>query len=67
MKKQKHILIAITIVACWVIFVIAFSFGKLQPASIGKQSAKGMHANNGEADEIASPFSLKAVSTFLLQ
>jgi hypothetical protein len=67
MKKQQHIPIAIAIVACWVMFAIAFSFGKMKPIANEIQSGTVLPSDKHQADEIANPLSLKAISTFLLQ
>lgn len=68
MKKNQHITIAMAIMACWIFLAIAFSVGKRKKQILGEEIPSTTYSvDTPAADEIASPFSLKAVSTFLLQ
>ena len=62
MKKKQHILIAIVILACWFFLGVAFATGRF-----AQLNGDGFSLRPNEKGEIHNPFSLKAVTTFLLQ
>ena len=68
MKKKHHMTIAIAILACWLFLAFAFATGKLEQfRGIDSSSATEVSVKSNEGGEIPNPFTLRAVTTFLLQ
>lgn len=68
MKKKQHILIAMAILPCLLFLAVAFSVGKLKhQTNLEGQSSTKYKTYTLQEDEITTPFSLKTLSTFLLQ
>ena len=65
MKKKQYQTLAIAMLACWLVLAFAFFAGGLTPNAGARTSF--IEFNTGNQDEVPGPFTLKAVSTFLLQ